>query len=297
MSDFLANLVRRGAGLVPESFPTPAVGPSAFAASAGSHAGVAENSLESGAGDGRKRAGERESSRSMTIQRSPAPGGSNPAGLKGPKVAVPMAGCDPPSSDAVGSRVGLQEGASYPGSRPARTVTPRPEEEPREHRIHGPRRPDTFQAIEQDASGSQDDTSRRSEESPPATPVEKQGRGAATGWQPERDEPLTHRSMAFASRSLGSAPPRDSLPVGEEPGRVVPRREPSWDHGSFLVRTSQPPAAPGSETSTTRIQVRIGRIEVRVVRPPAQATPPPAHTPGGFAEYALARRYLDRVWY
>ncbi|MGH7369593.1 MAG: hypothetical protein ACREIN_01740 [Candidatus Methylomirabilaceae bacterium] len=43
--------------------------------------------------------------------------------------------------------------------------------------------------------------------------------------------------------------------------------------------------------------MRIGRIEIRVVRPSAQAPPPPAHSPGGFAEYTLARRYLDRVWY
>jgi len=297
MSEFLVNLVRRGAGLAPEMSPRPIVGPDSSAPLAEPHHGVAENRRESGAEVRLERTEEREASRSMMIQRLPAPASSIPAGLPPRNVEASPSQRDPLSSAVASLPISTREETSRPGPRPDWTVAPRPEEEPREHRIHGPSRLDTFQAVERDVLRHQDDTSRRSGENSPATSVEKQERGAFTAWRAESDELLSGRDMASAPGSRGDGPPRDSSPFREGAGRVSPRQELSWDPGLPPVRMSAPQAAPGADASTTHIQVRIGRIEVRVVRPPAQATPPPGHTPGGFAEYALARRYLDRVWY
>jgi len=298
MSDFLVNLVRRGAGLAPEISPKPVVGLNLSAPLAEAHYGVAENSLESESGDRLERTEENVTSRSMTIQRLPAPARSVPAGPTPRNDEAPLFHRDPLSSWAVRSPISTGEGTSRAGPRPGwTTTTPRPEEEPREHRIHGPSRPDTFQAVERDVLRPQDDTSSRSVEKSPATPVETRERGAFAAWQAESEQLLSRRDMASALGSRGDGPPRDSLPFRERAGRLAPRQELSWEPGLPPVRMSAPQAAPGADASTPRIQVRIGRIEVRVVRPSAQTPPPPAHTPGGFAEYALARRYLDRVWY
>lgn len=297
MSEFLVNLVRRGAGLAPEMSPRPIARPDSSAPLAQPHHGGTEKGLESDAEDRLERTEKRETSRSMMVQWLPAPASSICAGLPPRYVEASSPHRDPLSSAVVSVPISTREEASRSGPRPDWTVTPRPEEEPREHRFHGPSRLDTFQAVERDALRNQDDTSRRRGENPPATPVEKQERGAFTAWRAESDELLSRRDMASAPGSRGDGLPRDSFAFREEAGRVSPRQELSWDPGLPPVRMSPPQAAPGADASTIRVQVRIGRIEVRVVRPPAQATPPPAHTPGGFAEYTLARRYLDRVWY
>jgi hypothetical protein len=296
MSDFLVNLVRRGAGLAAEISPRPAIGLNLSAPLAEGRVDVEENGLESGAGDGGDRTERRETSRSMMIQAYPAPGSPSLAALRGPRVAEPMPRYDPPSSDPVSSSISLQEGASNPSPRPARRVTPRQENDARESRIHGPSTLDSVQDAQRDVSGPQVDTSRRSVENPPAAPAETRERDAFPTRRAESDQRLPRRDSTPAPRSRSDGPLRESARLGEGTARLVPRQEPSWDSGSPQARVSVPQAPPGEEGSITRIQVRIGRIEVRVVRPSVQVASP-AHPSDRFAEYALARRCLDRVWY
>jgi len=298
MSDFLVNLVRRGAGLAPEMSPKPVVGLNSSALLAEAHHGVAEKGLESEAEDRLERTRESETSRSMMIQRLPASAGSVAAGLTPRNVEAPLSHRNPLSSGAVSSPISAREGTSRPGPRPGWTTTaPRSEEDPHEHRIHGPRRPETFQAVERDVLLPRNDTSSPSEKLSPGTLVEKRERSVLPEWQTEQNEPPSPRDVASASGFDVEGRLRDPLASTKRAVAIAPRLGPSWDPGSPPARLSAPQAAPGAEASTTRIQVRIGRIEIRVVKPPAQPTPAPTHKPGGFAEYTLARRYLDRVWY
>lgn len=77
---------------------------------------------------------------------------------------------------------------------------------------------------------------------------------------------------------------------------LVPRPQPAWEPPA-----PEPPVPGGvsaaPEAEATRIEVRIGRVEIQAA---GQLAPTPAagsRGDRGFAEYALARRYRDRVWY
>lgn len=93
-----------------------------------------------------------------------------------------------------------------------------------------------------------------------------------------------------------------SLPSSEEAGRLVPRVQGPWEAGGPPVRPSVADATPISAAEPPLVQVRIGRVEVRAISPPVLT---PAAEPAqakladsrGFADYALARRHLDRLWY
>lgn len=51
------------------------------------------------------------------------------------------------------------------------------------------------------------------------------------------------------------------------------------------------------ESSSSRVDVRIGSIEVRVTNPPEYERPGQPHRTRDFGKYSLARRYLNRRWY
>lgn len=103
----------------------------------------------------------------------------------------------------------------------------------------------------------------------------------------------------------GESEPTDDAGVASAESTAIPSLQPvipspagvalpalaepfSWQPIPPMVRAEEHPV------EDRRIQVNIGRIEIRQAAPP-QA--PPRRQPRGFEEQGLARRYLDRRWY
>jgi hypothetical protein len=100
---------------------------------------------------------------------------------------------------------------------------------------------------------------------------------------PAAEPPLEHGQRTFEPVSTSSL---------EAPLQLLPRPELRAARRARSQPEIRPRAAP------PRIEVRIGRIEVR--RPePAWPEPAPAHVPTpppGFGELAASRHYVDRLW-
>lgn len=109
------------------------------------------------------------------------------------------------------------------------------------------------------------------------------------------DDVLVAHSNATARTPAAADAQADSVRVPVVQALLQPRQ--TWGDGALPdhLDVGQAPSAPGADTS--RVQVRIGRVEVRTHYPPAPPAPTPPQRPRGFERHALARRYLDRTWY
>jgi hypothetical protein len=89
----------------------------------------------------------------------------------------------------------------------------------------------------------------------------------------------TEASSPAPSPSIVTAPVLSSLPP-------APR-----------ASIALPPVAPPARGDAPAVQVQIGRIEIVTPPSPPVAATPPRRSPRGFGDRALSRRHLDRRWY
>lgn len=105
---------------------------------------------------------------------------------------------------------------------------------------------------------------------------------------PEPPSPVLGRSEDLA------------LPPPPAPSPVPVEREETWP--AVAVQPSPEAVAipeilrEAAEPEEPRIEVRIGRIEILQAPPPPPPALAPRREPRGFADHTLARRYLDRRW-
>lgn len=118
----------------------------------------------------------------------------------------------------------------------------------------------------------------------------------------ERTAPLAAAPRATQGANPPALPPtprRESeASAPPEPVRARPvTPEPRLPERIELPDT--PPAArpksPEAATVAPSVVVRIGRVEVQLTPPAREPAPPPTPAWRGFDEFALARRYLDRM--
>ncbi len=122
--------------------------------------------------------------------------------------------------------------------------------------------------------------------------------------QPSRQNPDLG---SFEQPISPAAPPPQSPPLPSTPNPPVTPIAASVEQPETSLlpahQTSQP--LPGTPTFRDRampseppIQVRIGQVEVRMTQPAIAPLPAPSTPkPKDFSEFALARSYLDRIWY
>jgi hypothetical protein len=102
----------------------------------------------------------------------------------------------------------------------------------------------------------------------------------------------TQRSpeKAGATAILRLGPPAPAMPV--QPQTAAQRIEPA---ASVQPPTKTfAPAAMRTAAEPRNIQVKIGKVEIRSAQPVTAAPPPRTPAKGGFDDFALARNYLDR---
>jgi hypothetical protein len=80
-------------------------------------------------------------------------------------------------------------------------------------------------------------------------------------------------------------------------GQIAPRPERIWEAGEALGFWREGDEAPSPTPEAPRVEVRIGRVEIRVTTPPLPVAPASRQKPSGFVEYTRARSYRDRKWY
>ena len=121
------------------------------------------------------------------------------------------------------------------------------------------------------------------------------------------DQPV--RMASPRAPEAGAEPPVPGAPEATAPADAlrattlaVPRERPTprtarQPRPPERRRITGPPATPPAEPP---VEIRIGRIEVRAPgapEPPRPPTPPPRPVERGFGDLALARRGLERRWY
>lgn len=286
MSNFLINLVRRGAGLAPQMPVEPRLTPFFVSVSAGQGPEAASGSDLSPDNEGLQTL-----SKPQKVSSPPAhPVPSPPIITEAPATPsmAPTAGPSPlPSGDLI----------SPPWPRPPReavaaekqTVAPTPLPPEKAPVLEG-KAPEALKVS----------TSVRAVDAPAQTADQVVVRPRLV-FRPqvsgENDDQA--RSKVFRPESLRPTPesPRPSEAVSKEPGqpdeserrqpliRPAPRQPPE---PLLTEKASRPPAA------ARPIQVRIGTIEVRTTTPPPPApTARPGPSPQGFEAYRLLRSYTS----
>lgn len=279
MSDFVVNLVRRGAGLASSVSPRKLAWEEALV---GAETGAEER--------------------------------IDPAPEAGPSPEDPTARVSPPEVCApeVPEREPALRPSSTPPARPiaaappARAITiaaspslapgPRPLETPSRAPV-----PDSSAA-----------PSPRPRDAPPPSPVRSRLRAIAAGvdsrpsreaGQRETPPPVRLERPAAPPAWPRANRPDPTLDLAEVPipeGQSQREDSPPIGTPSSPVRPSAPPPLPWTRVSATpevpRVEVKIGRVEIL---PAPLPLPPltPRREPRGFAEQALARSYRDRRWY
>jgi hypothetical protein len=85
---------------------------------------------------------------------------------------------------------------------------------------------------------------------------------------------------------------------GREGGsQLIPRSEKTWEVGGTLGLWYEGDEASTSAPESPHLKVRIGRVEIRVAKPPMPSAPASPQRPNGFVGYTRARSYRDRKWY
>lgn len=279
MNDFLVNVVRRGAGLLPVLSPKPSTAPDVsrvFGELLGGEADSPPPALvpppaapEPVSTPDIRHSAEAPAPAALIVPLVSAPAPSSvvtpeplPDELEPPYAGITAALSDPGGGNR--ARAPLSD----PGREPqhARETNRRPLEPARSG--EAPRRPITG-----------------GETSEPAPPV------------PEPLQPASHGDTPFPLATPRMETPEIPPLRGGETAEVAPRNPGSWRPGGPPVRLGAAEETPAPATETQRIQIRIGRVEVRVAKPPSAAAPRPPERARGFGNYSLARRYLDRAWY
>jgi hypothetical protein len=311
MSDFLVNVVRRGAALplgMSPQLPTkldfsPIIGDM--------EVGVVDSAPSPFAPEShRTELGVDASTLGMD---APAPGAGGPA-LQETPIATPQAGVTLPSSSTK-----TLTPLAYPDIRASEATVTAPV--------------DVQQEVAEDSQGSQPPTDRVQGVTPPSP------RELADPWPSERvsvslapwgnrhqdgehlgenhvqnpinrgesSQPALPRleprppeavvDIIDARIPSGEADPQVPLAPKEEVGWIAPRSDRTWESDGASELLHEADAASTSTPESPRIEVRIGRVEIRVTKPPLPAAPASPQKPNGFAEYARARSYRDRKWY
>jgi len=271
VSDFLVNVVRRGAGLAPAVRPRPHEEP------------IPAAPLPA----------------ELEEERVPAPPPIHPE---------TSAGVERPSGERSRGEIGRAAGPGPAGRLPleGRPVdplisppTPRPSAMPADARsasapvaVRAPAAPDPAPRLVRAAEG----------EPPPSQP----DRLARTLTGPEHGDhtEATAAPARDARRATGRGEESD---VAEEPHPSVERGARGTERS---IQEPVPPIAPApgpppitlpapqaAESAGRQIVVRIGRIEVSAPPAPAPVPPPARRTPRGFSEQAVARGHGGRRWY
>jgi hypothetical protein len=266
MSDFLVNLLRRGAGLQPVATPRRPDLPAEMEETAPRddrrEAGDGLPALAAQAGAAPEIDGRRPDEEAL----QPPPAAARP--VPGP----PAGGLPPARPTAAASATARVAERREEGRHPQAPVlasAPPPAERSTEAARRPPR--------PGDAPAPGDDLR---EPRPPLPAAEI----ATPALARTADVAAAPTSPAPPATPVPPAAPARALPAARSPlAALTPDRPPSGP------RVSDP--AGGEEEP--RIEVRIGRIEIRT---PLASAPAPRRAPRGFAEHALARRYLDRRW-
>lgn len=267
MSDFLANLARRAAGLPPTTAsPIPARPPEPYL----------RNEIEG-----------------LHIEDELAPEAADP--LPPPRVPRTVAPSDelrPPRAE--GSADSLSPGPE-PGERTATVVQSPDWREPSEEISDTSTTPSPILP----APGS--DTIEASPASPnPPVVLQPSPPPQAEPVRAEARPSVPDQQSGSADEMVSVPPPTEPLARGEtrperpadREARIVPRPMPdeAFDRASeaaMVLRKTEPPRPP--------VEVRIGRIDIEVARPaPPPAAPAPRERPRGFDDYARLRSYLER---
>lgn len=302
---FLRNLVRRSAGLAPETPVRPPRGLPVFGPPAAEAATIESLDLERGppAADA-----------PAATTREARTGIPEPAERALPTVRTearperqaeivilesrtpeprPAAGVEPPAHP---------EPVPVPARKESRgTVEPmRAEAPPREDRAPEPRaRVEVRSPLTVPASVEEDDRPEPEISRPAVLEAPEQASEAVV------DQPV--RPASPRAPEAGAEPPGPRAPEATPPADAlrattlaVPRERPTprtapQPRPAERPRITGPPATPPAEPP---VEIRIGRIEVRA---PGAPEPPPAPPPRpverGFGDLALARRGLERRWY
>jgi hypothetical protein len=281
VSDFLLNVVRRGAGLPPAVSPRPRVQheepraeekePPALETE-GAHGSVADRDEERAPAEPR-------ASGAVGEHASP------PRPAREPVSLAPVAHA--PHPDATATMPGARRGPSSAVERPLSHVPTPPRSAPS---TVPPATPSPVAA--QAPVGVRPATAASAGKADGFPPARQAPPPASTSPPPDevaRTAVLTPLQPRESTSSRGSEPDVDLRPVHGSTlaaGRLRPATAPALEW---------PVAVPAPEAP--RVDVRIGRIEIL---PAPLAVPPPSvprRQPRGFAEETPARSYRDRRWY
>lgn len=303
MSDFLSNLVRRGAGLPPENSPQPplmvdlppvveesenaveALRPPAVAPA--SRLGPLERLPRHGAGS--------------VYEQNPSPSLPHAdlaatASVQGRHALLPPGGKEADQTGVL--EVRESSTAASPHTRPLLDLARSAESMAHTQGVALPPGPQSALA------------SAPTERENPTYPATSGNSSEAVLPISEPRRPVSHFEIRTQPEQSGTPVwpgetgqtfPMDSarsLPaVQEESAQIVPRPTSMWDADVPLTLPHEAEVPAVLVPEVPRVEVRIGRIEIRATPPPVPAPPASPQRPHGFAEYARARRYADRKWY
>jgi hypothetical protein len=103
--------------------------------------------------------------------------------------------------------------------------------------------------------------------------------------------------VRIPSEEADAQVPLAAREAGERGNQITPRPERTWEAGGTVGFWREGDEAPSPTPETPRVEVRIGRVEIRVTSPPLPVAPASRQRPSGFVEYTRARSYRDRKWY
>jgi hypothetical protein len=318
VSSFLENVIRRGAGLSHEAFPRPLPGADLPPALGDPSALEDETALEShpeleereaaSVGDA-----DRLRQRDPAPKLSSAPGTSQKSHLITPaspdlnkKMLMMLSAPEEPPEVEEGYKT---DRSSIERQRTAKPLSPRVEEETallRSTQLHQERRRRlSDKGLEEDAgvSGTRTLTGRSGvydfDASDTAAVSELSHERAAGSVAPAPFQGLDALPQLATVREATSPPHplTEMRPAEPDASHVVFHPHEPYKADAITSALSDAGAERETQSTSQRVDVRIGSIEVRVTSPPEYEGPGQPRLTRGFGKYSLARRYLDRKWY
>ena len=284
MTNFLANLARRGAGLAASIAPRPA----SLARPVVSHDARPPSSLSDGIDLEANRAGPG----SQNLAPRPAPDGSAPRSSR-PAITAEAATIEHKAERVRPEADSRAEDAASRSRKPSMSVAPRASLVPRVAASRTDQRPVPSEPSARPMSRRFAPPPDPVALAPAARTLPHPAEAASMATDPPLRAPITRRQDTIIEpapeRSSAMAPrARDAGPIRLAPLQSTAAPEPAPARTGRDQRT-----APTAQAEAPSVQVRIGKIEI-----PANqtATPPrrPKPTNSGFAELALARAHLNR---
>jgi hypothetical protein len=261
MSRFLANIARRGAGLMPVMAPRT---PSTFESRR-------HETMEAGdtppAGDAASDAvaAEHSTQEAMIPATRDSPSNERMSGSSGPLALVPVRSSNADAAELPNGPIGASRAAEY--GPPASAANARP------------------------SAG----VSLSARSVPPAEEVPAENTNEADG-RPAKTEgasvvEASPRTTRFSADHLPKPEPQPARPL--EPS-ITPLPQPIPPKPAAPSTQGAQSGAADRSPETQPIRVTIGRVDIRASAPPPSPAPPRRKSGSGFADLRLSRAYLDR---